>query len=261
MSDPGKPSNPATTGSAHDRVRSFLGWAFLISLVIHAITLPFFGLKAQQHKSTEVEKVSVTKKIKVIPPTPPPPTPTPPPPTPPPKSPPPPVKQTNPPPQVKLKLNVVKTEHKSDTSAEKSYVAPKVGSEEGNPNGTEASGPPAPASTAIAATPAPTPAPPTATPKPTCPNPNEDATIKGSAVEPDYPEMAKQQGDAGTTEVKVTLDATGNPVDTSVYKSSGFAILDQAALKAARATQYNAELVNCVKTAGSYLFTADFTGQ
>jgi protein TonB len=256
---PPKPPSAAPKPLATERVKSFLGWAFLISLVIHAIGLPFFGLKARVAEKQDVEKVSVTKKIKVIPPTPPPPTPTPPPPTPPPKQTPPPVKQTAPPPEVKLKLNVVKT-HNNDASSstENKYVAPPVGNENGNPNGTEASGPPVPASTPA---PAATAAAPSPTPKPLCANPNEDATIKGTAVEPEYPDMARQMGAVGTTEVKVTLDAEGSPVEVSVYKSAGNAALDQAALRAAKATQYNAELVNCVKTPGSYIFRADFTGE
>jgi TonB family protein len=261
MSDAAKPSAPPKPAAKNNgRVGSFLGWAFLISLAIHAVTLPFFGIKARHAEKQEVEKVSVTKKIRVVVPTPPPPTPTPPPPTPPPKSTPPPVKQTNPPPQPKLKLNVVKTTSKSsDSSNETKYVAPPAGNENGNPLGTQASGPPAPASTAIAATPAPTPAI-TPTPKPACANPNADATVKSSA-ELDYPDMARQQGAVGTAQVKVTLDAVGNAVDVSIYKSAGNALLDQSALKAAKASTYVPELVNCVKTPGSYIFRADFDGQ
>jgi TonB family protein len=260
MSDATKPSAPPQSGFNKERVGSFLGWAFLISLAIHAVTLPFFGIKAQHAEKQEVEKVSVTKKIRVVAPTPPPPTPTPPPPTPPPKSTPPPVKQTNPPPQPRLKLNVVKTTSKdSGPSSEQKYVAPAAGSENGNPLGTEASGPPAPAAT-IASTPAPSAAP-TPTPKPQCPNPNEEAGIKGSPADLDYPDMARQQGAVGTAQVKVTLDADGNAVDVSIYKSAGNSLLDASALKAAKATAYTPELVNCVKTAGSYLFRADFDGQ
>jgi protein TonB len=156
----------------------------------------------------------------------------------------------------------VKTTSKTtDSTNETKYVAPAVGNENGNPKGTEASGPPEPASTVPAATPAPTPvATPTATPKPTCPNPNADATIKSQA-DLDYPDIARQQGATGTAQVKVTLDAEGNPVDVAIYKSTGNSLLDQSALKAAKATTYVPEIVNCVKTAGSYLFRADFDGQ
>jgi len=255
---PPAPRQPSSAAS--ERVKSFLGWAFLISIVIHTITLPFFGLKARQEQKQEVEKVSVTKKIKVIPPTPPPPTPTPPPPTPQPKQTPPPVKQTAPPPQVRLKLNVVHTTSKAgSTSTENVYHPPPNGNENGNPQGTLASGPPAQSAATAAATPAP--AAPTPTPKPQCANPNADAQIRGTAVEPDYPEIARNQGAVGTVQVKVTLDANGNGVDFAIYKSSGNASLDQAALKAARATQYTPETQDCQKIAGSYIFRADFTGE
>jgi protein TonB len=158
-----------------------------------------------------------------------------------------------------LKLNVVKTTSKSDASSnENKYVPPPVGNENGNPNGTQASGPPAPANTPAPATAPPEPSP---TPKPQCANPNEDASIRGTAVEPDYPDIARQQGAVGTTNIKVTLDANGNVTDAEVFKSSGNAALDNAALKAAKATEYTAETVNCVKTPGSYLFRADFTGE
>jgi protein TonB len=243
------------------KARNFIFWAFLISLGLHFIAIPFVHLRANDSEKEKVEKVSMSKKIKVVVPTPPPPTPTPPPPTPPPKQTPPPVKQTNPPPQPKLKLNVPKSTSKSGPSTENKYVPPPSGSEDAVPNGTEASGKPTVASTAVAATPAPTPPPtPTPTPKPACANPNADAAIRGTAVEPDYPDIAKEQGATGTTQVKVTLDESGNVVSATVYKSAGNLSLDQAAVKAARATSYVPEIVNCVKTAGSYIFRADFTG-
>jgi len=255
-----QPPAPVPVNIPVARVRSFIGWAFLISLVIHVITVPFFHLRGAEQQKPEVEKVSVTKKIKVVVPTPPPPTPTPPPPTPPPKQTPPPVKQTNPPPQPKLKLHVVKQTANNGPGSEHKYVAPPIGNENGNPNGTTNTGPPEPASTAPAATPAPTPAI-TPTPRPQCANPNMDAAIKGDPVSPDYPDSARQQGAVGTTQVQVNLLATGAVASVSIYKSAGNAQLDQAALAAARATSYSPELVNCVKTAGSYLFRADFTGQ
>jgi protein TonB len=258
-----QPPNPAPVpASPVQKTRSFIFWAFLISLALHFVAAPFVRLHATDSEKEKVEKVSLSKKIKVVVPTPPPPTPTPPPPTPPPKQTPPPVKQTNPPPQPKLKLNVPKSTTHSGPSTESKYVPPPKGSENAVPNGTEATGKVVAASTAPPATPAPTPPPtPTPTPKPECANPNMPATVKGTAVEPDYPEMAKQQGAVGTTEVKVTLDAGGSVTDTTVYKSAGNPSLDQSALKAARATAYVPEIVNCVKTAGSYIFSASFTGE
>jgi protein TonB len=252
-----RPTTPAPQG-AGQRVRSFLGWAFVLSILIHAVTLLFINPTHQEAKKTETEKVSVSKKVTVKPPTPPPPTPTPPPPTPPPKQTPPPVKQTNPPPQPKLKVNPPKTTSKSDkSSSEQKYVAPAVGNENGNPNGTANSAPPAPPATGIPATPAPTPIPPTPTPKPACPNPNQDA-VSTNEVQPDYPDAAREAGATGTTQVQVELDATGNVVSATVYKSAGNLSLDQAAIAAAKASKYQPEIVNCVKTAGKYLFRAVF---
>src|SRR6202042_3372623 len=99
MSTPVAPQQePQTPG---DQARSFLLWAFAISIVLH---FGFGGLipkKPYTQKDQEVEKVSMTRKIKVVVP---PPKPTPPPPTPPPpKSTPPPKTPTNPPPQPRLK--------------------------------------------------------------------------------------------------------------------------------------------------------------
>jgi protein TonB len=251
---------PASSGT-RKRVGSFLGWAFLISLVVHIVVLPFLASKKPEAKKEEVEKVSEVKKIHVTPPTPPP-TPTPPPPTPPPKATPPPVKQTNPPPQPKLKISPPKTTTKSvAASSEKQYVVPKVGSEEGNPQGTANSAPPAPVATGVPATPAPTPVPtPSPTPKPQCANPNVEPTTL-NAVTPEYPDFARQQGATGSVEVKVTLDATGSVTGTEIYQSAHNASLDQAAIAAAKASKYQPEIVNCVKTAGSYLFRADFSGE
>jgi protein TonB len=250
-----KPAAP----SARARIGSFVGWAFLISIAIHAVLLPFVKLKTHSNDKQETEKVSVVHKIKVQPPTPPPPTPTPPPPTPPPKATPPPVKQTAPPPQPKLVVHPPKqtAQSKAGPSERKADVSKPV-NENGVPAGTVASAPAvaAPVSTAPPAPPAPTP-----TPKPACANPNAPAAIKGTAVEPEYPDIAREQGAVGTATIKVTLSAAGAVTDVSVNKSAGNAALDKAAMDAAKATAYVPETDNCVPTGGSYLFQADFTGQ
>jgi protein TonB len=254
-----KPPAPAGP-SARARIGSFIGWAFLLSLAIHAVLLPFVHLKEHTADKEETEKVSVSKKIKVQPPTPPPPTPTPPPPTPPPKSTPPPVKQTNPPPVKKLVIHPPKQTAQSKTGpSERKADVSKPEAQDGVPQGTVASAAPAvaaPVSTAPPAPPAPTP-----TPKPACANPNAPAAIKGSPVEPEYPDIAREQGAVGTALIKVTLSAEGSVTDVSVNKSAGNAALDKAAMDAAKSTSYVAETTNCVPTAGSYLFQADFTGQ
>ncbi len=263
------PAQPRTA----DRVRSFLSYAFLISLLIHAVVLPFFGLKKHIDQTEKEQKVTV-EKIKVRVPTPPPPTPTPPPPTPTPKpqkQTPPPVKQTNPPPPKPLLVKPPKTtSNKPGASTEKTYIPPKNGDAKGAPGGTgkATAGPvttAAPVKVGPVATAAPPPPPPPPTPTPTplapkCAVPNVEPTTL-NAAEADYPDIARQQGVVGTAAVKVTLDAGGHVGGAEISKSAGNAALDQAAVKAARASTYKAEVVNCVPTAGSYLFRVDFTGQ
>jgi protein TonB len=236
------------------RARSFIIWAFVISIAAHFLIGGLVPYKNNYTKDQEVEKVSVTKKTKLVVPTPPP-TPTPPPPTPPPKNTPPPITSTQPPPQPKLKLNVPKTTSKGEnSSAENSYVAPKNGTENGVPQGTVATGPPAPTAGPATAPPAPTP-----TPK-TCAQPHLDATTT-QAVPPDYPEMARQQGAAGVSLVRVQLDASGHVLKADIYKSSGNFSLDQSAIQAAKASKYRPEVNDCVPTGGQYIFHADFDAQ
>ena len=56
---PPAPLPPAT------RVRNFLGWAFLISIGVHLVFGPFLGnYKPYTQQDKEIEKVSVTKKIR-----------------------------------------------------------------------------------------------------------------------------------------------------------------------------------------------------
>jgi protein TonB len=234
-----------TTG---ERIRSFLGWAFVLSILIHLAVAPFLKNMTQQNETQEVEKVSVTKKIVVKVPTPPPPTPTPPPPTPPPKSTPPPKKVE--PPQPKLKLNVPKTtsHNASTTTSENKYVIPKTGSENGVPQGTAPSAAPAP--------PAPT-APP-GTPKPACKTPFQDATVVQQA-QPDYPDSARELG-LGEVQVavQVTIGPTGSLVDAKIAQSANNMALDQAALAAARQSTYAPKIVNCQAVQGDYLFRVTF---
>ena len=230
-----------TTG---ERVRNYIGIAFVVSLLLHMIASPFFPNLNRHTSDDQVEKVSMTKKIKVHVPTPPPPSPTPPPtPTPPPqRTPPPQQKQVE---QPKLKVNVPKTQNNSNTgTTENSASQPKSGSENGVPAGTS-NGTPAPG------TPAPT-------AKPACANPNQEATVT-NAMQPEYPQSAQDQGLGPVTVlVQVTVGPSGGLVDAKVYKSSNNMAVDQAAIRAARQSQYAPRLVNCAPTTGDYIFRADF---
>lgn len=105
------------------------------------------------------------------------------------------------------------------------------------------------------------PAAPTATPQPTptplsCARPDVPAaTLR--PVEPDTPAMAQQQGIFGTVQVVVSLDAHSRVVGTRV-QSSPSAVLNAAALAAARASTYRTETRDCIPIAADYLFSVEF---
>jgi TonB family protein len=85
--------------------------------------------------------------------------------------------------------------------------------------------------------------------------------VATNKVEPDYPEMARQQGAVGTATIRVSLAPSGAVTGASVYKSSGNAQLDTSALRAARSSSYRAEIRDCEPVAGDYLFVATFEAQ
>lgn len=224
-----------------DRLRGLLAWGFAVSVLLHVTFGPLLGAyKPAAGAPEEVQKVSLSHKIKVVVPSPPPPTP--PPTSPPLKSTPPPRSATAAPLPKALKLNVVHITSSSKTGpSEQSYVAPESGSESGVPAGKGAAVPVAgPAATAA---PAATPPPPTPSPKPACENPHVDATVVKEA-QAEYPETARQ---------------VGAVVGTSIYKSSGNAALDEAAIAAAGESTYRPEMIDCKAAPGTYLFHADFT--
>jgi TonB family protein len=160
------------------------------------------------------QKVTVQTLIK------PPPTPKPTPkptPTPLPTPTPPPLKNT--PPPAHLKMNVVKTHSEGGTGpAEVAYTPPPHGSENGVP-----SAPPTEA--------------PTANPRPVGPTTATDSDFKNRVI-PEYPELVKEQGIQGTAVVEVTIAPSGALLSAKIYQSSGNPLLDNAALKAARASTF-----------------------
>jgi TonB family protein len=240
---PASPKRESRYITTHERVGSFIGWAILLALFIHFVVAAFMPDLAKQHESNETEKVSMTHKIKVRVPTPPPkPTPTPPPtPTPNPKATPPPKKPVEQPKPLKVNL-VHTTSNQAGASTENTVAQPKSGSEQGAPGGTGNS----------------TAAPPAETPKPACANPNVEATVT-NAVQPDYPESARDLGlGAVSVEIEVTVGPSGNLISATVYKSASNMAIDQAALRAARQSAYSPKLINCAPTTGNYLFRADF---
>ena len=59
-----------------------------------------------------------------------------------------------------------------------------------------------------------------------------------SEIEPDYPELAIEARSEGTVFVQVTIDETGKVIEAVVVKSDVISALEQAALKAAKATPF-----------------------
>lgn len=249
MADKNNSSPYMTTG---EKVRNYLGWAFVISILVHLLLGPLIPYTKTQAKDQEVEKVSVTKKIKVKVPTPPPPTPTPRP-TQQPKTTPPPKKvETHPQPQIKIAPPKT-TSNSGSGPSQKTYVPPKNGSENGVPagKGTAAPGP-------VAATPGPPASTPTPTPKPACAVPFKEAAAV-NLVTPEYPEQARESNLGPVVViVKITLSASASVLDASVLQSSSNSQIDRAAVRAARESSYSAKTENCAPVSGSYTFRANF---
>src|SRR5437870_5653114 len=84
-------------------------------------------------------------------------------------------------------------------------------------------------------TPPPTPA--------TCARPNVPATTL-RAVEPDTPQIAQQQGISGTVQVIVSLDSSSHVTGTRIQTSPS-AVLNSAALSAARQSTFQTEIRDC----------------
>jgi uncharacterized protein len=92
-----------------------------------------------------------------------------------------------------------------------------------------------------------------------CARPNVPAMVL-NAVTPDTPPIAQQQGISGTVQVVVSLDPTSRVVGTRIM-SSPSAILNQAALAAARASTFQTEIYECRPIAADYIYTVSFNSQ
>jgi TonB family protein len=91
---------------------------------------------------------------------------------------------------------------------------------------------------------------------PSCARPNMPAAVLRPGV-PDTPAMAQQQGIAGTVQVVVSLDPNSRVVGTRI-QSSPSAILNNAALSAARASVFQTEIRNCVPIASDFILNVAF---
>jgi protein TonB len=63
-------------------------------------------------------------------------------------------------------------------------------------------------------------------------------------VQPDYPNVAKEQNAQGTAVVLATIGPNGNVLATRIDQSTGNKLLDQAALAAARSSSFEPPRIN-----------------
>jgi protein TonB len=123
-------------------------------------------------------------------------------------------------------------------------------------------------------TPAPTPVPTpqaTPTPKPTPkPEPRAAKPKPAAAVNipkpvviqntpPSYPDLARRNGWEGRVMIRVEVSAEGRPISTAIAKSSGFGVLDQAALRAVKSWRFQPRTVAGIPSAGSIEVPVNFS--
>lgn len=236
--------------------RNYLAYGFGISIAVHLIVLPFVRMeKTAQAEERGPDVVDVFHAP--TPPPSPPPTPKPTvPPTQPPRATPPPQREQQQPPPIRAPHQDLHPHAGPGEPANRHTT----GDPNAPPDARGTAGPSAP-DAVVAPGPAATPA---ATPRPTptplsCARPNVAATTLRPAA-PDTPALAQQQGIAGTVQVVVSLDAQSRVVGTRI-QSSPSAVLNQAALAAARGSQFRTEIRNCDPVAADYIFSVDFTSQ
>ena len=236
--------------------RNYLAYGFGISIALHLIVLPLVHPQATIAEEEPIPRFHVDHRMPTPPPTPPA-TPTPRPtvpPTPPPREHPP----TTAPQARHLRIRPPHTTAHAGGATE---PANRHGA--GDPNGTDAQpGTPGPSAADKPTPPALAAATPTPKPTPTplsCARPNVAATTL-RPVEPDTPALAQQQGISGVVQVVVSLDAQSRVVGTRIQTSPS-AVLNQAALAAARGSQFRTEVRNCEPVAADYIFSVDFTAQ
>ncbi|HTV74378.1 MAG TPA: energy transducer TonB [Candidatus Acidoferrales bacterium] len=77
--------------------------------------------------------------------------------------------------------------------------------------------------------------------------------------EPVYPEIAREQDARGTAIVLITIGPKGNVISARIGQSTGFAILDNAALDAARTSTFQAPVIDGKPATATYRIEYDFS--
>jgi protein TonB len=182
--------------------------------------------------------------------------------------------------ETKVAANAAKAAHKKHSNAEAAEKSLEASSSHavlashttGNPNSVSpVEVAQVPQATEPPANPAPQPTQaPTAAPPPVQPTQSQenvpiyaperivDAQVR-SAAQPDFPDADRERGEHGTSVVLVTIDPKGNVVSASVASSSGYPVLDRAAVAAARSSQFVAPKINGRPATETYRLVYDFT--
>jgi protein TonB len=104
--------------------------------------------------------------------------------------------------------------------------------------------------------------------KPTPQRPTPVATAKTANVPqpvvirntpPIYPETARRAGWEGRVTVRVEVSADGLPMSVALQKSSGYGVLDQAALRAVKGWRFQPRTMGGVAMAGTVDVPVNFT--
>jgi TonB family protein len=90
-----------------------------------------------------------------------------------------------------------------------------------------------------------------------CPNPNMDVRVVTAATPP----PTAYEGEVTqpiTVVVDVAVDVDGTVAGLRIYKSSGNAKLDKAAMAAAHSSKFSPQVIDCNPTRATYLFRVNF---
>jgi len=257
------------------RLLGVLAIALSLSLLIHAVLLAGLSRYHEAPRTEERAQVQHVTMMTIVhtqtptppPPTPPPPTPTPPPPTPtPPPTPPPTPRPTETPPPVPVRvvrpqtapkaahlhLHVPKVTTHNNEAREESHADTVPGTEKGTLAGKGVSG----AASGVGAGGAGTMAAPTPAPA-SCAQPHREPGVDDPVV-PEQPEGT--EGVFAKVIVDVSLAADGTVVSVKLGQPSGNALLDQAAMDAAKRSKFHSERDNCVDHPGTYAYRVLFDG-
>lgn len=87
----------------------------------------------------------------------------------------------------------------------------------------------------------------------------DEASFSVRPKQPRYPALAKRRGQEGLVMLEIWIDEQGEQTSLSVQQSSGFSLLDEAALKAASQWRFKPYLKSGLATASRVLIPLEFS--